>query len=178
MSNLQYVPKMQTREKFLWRRCTREKRVASYRKIRVCLPFQHIENCSTSRSGLIMPTPSKPHELIRKKLAKRTKEQIALTSGVTPKSLLKSPSQRKSERAKQKALKRAGVKPEMDARPTGNDCRNCPKEPCGRNVMTCAERGMLMPCPECGQRTYFRIVVGEKWECCQKCREKANDQET
>jgi hypothetical protein len=104
---------------------------------------------------------------LRKKLHKRARQQIALTSGVTPKELLKSPSQKKSERGRMKELKRAGV---TAAPPIPEDCFGCSKEPCGMKINNCSERAMVHRCLQCGQMWRHRIDPMKVWERCPICR--------
>lgn len=109
----------------------------------------------------------RPDELLRKKLEKRTKEQLALTSGVTPPSLQKTPSQKRSENAKRKAAKKAGAKFVQHHCPC--DCWKCPKEPCGGSVEMCEERSMVHRCKKCGQSVRHRVDETEVWEYCPVC---------
>jgi hypothetical protein len=82
-------------------------------------------------------TSKLPADLARSRLVKRAKQQVALTSGITPKALHKTPSQRRSESGRKKLLKKAGISTEVQV---PGDCFNCPKEPCGKAVDTCEER--------------------------------------
>ena len=118
-------------------------------------------------------TALKPAELARARLAKRTRDHIALINKTTPKSMLKSPSQKKSERAKAKELKRAGVK--IAPAPVPSDCRNCPSDPfCryNRDLSRCPENSMVVRCSKCGQKVRIRLVLGEPWEMCPVCQER------
>lgn len=114
-----------------------------------------------------MPASKLPSDLARARLSKRAQEQVALSNNITPKRLLKSPSQKKSERAKAKELKRAGV---SAVAPVPCDCFNCPKEPCGNTLNDCEERAMVHRCLKCGNKVRHRIVVGSPWELCPICR--------
>ena len=87
-----------------------------------------------------MPS-KKPADLARERLAKRDREQLALVNKIVPKSLQKTPSQRRSEAGRKKYLKRAGVhEPEPP-----QDCVGCEKDLPGKtcNINTCAERAMV-----------------------------------
>lgn len=112
-------------------------------------------------------TAKKPAETLRAKFEKRAREQIALANNITPKRLLKSPSQKKSERGKAKELKRAGV---SAVAPVPCDCYGCPKEPCGKSLNECEERAMAHRCLKCGLKVRHRIVIGNPWEYCPVCR--------
>jgi hypothetical protein len=105
---------------------------------------------------------------LRKKLAKRAKQQIALISGVTPKELLRSPSEKRSIQARKKFAKRGGVK---EAEPP-QDCYGCEKDVVGKtcNLNTCEERAMVHRCLICGQKVRHRIVAGNPWLHCPSCR--------
>ncbi len=92
-------------------------------------------------------TTKKPSELAREYLAKRTRDHIALINKTTPKSMLKSPSQKRSEAGRKKYLKRAGVKAE---RRIMEDCTDCPKNPCGKKILACGEPGTRYECQQCG----------------------------
>lgn len=110
---------------------------------------------------------------LRKKLAKRAKQQIALTSGVTPKELMKSPSQKKSERGRAKELKRAGVKEKHEIEHP-NDCRDCPDElTCAydRDLKRCHKPKLVVKCERCGIMVRIRLVLGQEWKYCPVCRE-------
>jgi len=68
-------------------------------------------------------TTKKPSDLARERLAKRAQEQLALVNKIVPKSLQKTPSQKRSEAGRKKYLKRAGVhEPEPP-----QDCFGCEK---------------------------------------------------
>lgn len=110
---------------------------------------------------------------LRKKFAKRAQEQTALVSGITPKSLLKSPSQKKSERGKAKELKRAGIerKNKTEERTIPSDCRGCADD-CkyNRDLDLCPKQSMVLRCKHCGQKVRFRVIIGLAWEYCPVCR--------
>lgn len=108
---------------------------------------------------------------LRKKFAKRTRQQIALTSGVTPKELLKSPSQKKSERGKMKELKRAGVSASYVKPPY--DCNCCPKEPCGQTMATCGVVGTTLQCSKCGGKYIRRSYPEQVVYLCPFCRSRS-----
>lgn len=107
-------------------------------------------------------------DALRKKLNKRAKQQIALSNGVTPKELQKSPSQKKSERAKMKEMKRSGIK-QVEPDPP-SDCRGCGKD-CkyDQNLNICPERSLVVRCKQCGQKVRIRIINGVGWEFCPVC---------
>lgn len=105
---------------------------------------------------------------LRKKFSKRAQEQTALTSGITPKSLLKSPSEKKSERGRKKLMSRDGYKP--PERPMEYDCRGCYKKPsCELTPMTCTERTMTHRCQKCGQLVTYRFIPNVPWLYCERC---------
>ena len=80
-----------------------------------------------------------PAELLRKKLAKRQEQQVALANNITPKSMVKTPSQTRSERLKKKLSR--GVVSEAAII---NDCFDCPKKPgCAETLVTCPERSVV-----------------------------------
>ena len=113
-------------------------------------------------------TAKKPSELARARIAKRTRDHIALINKTTPKSMLKSPSQRKSEAGRKKYDKRAGVKtPEPP-----QDCYGCEQDVPGKacSINTCSERAMVHRCLKCGLKVRHRIVIGKPWEYCVSCR--------
>lgn len=105
---------------------------------------------------------------LRKKLTKRAKQQVALTSGVVPKELRQSPSEKRSNRARAKFEKRGGIK---EAEPP-QDCFGCEKDVPGKtcNLNTCPERAMVHRCLICGMKVRHRIVVGNPWLHCPSCR--------
>jgi hypothetical protein len=114
-----------------------------------------------------MPS-KKPSDIARERLAKRAQEQLALVNKIVPKSLQKTPSQRRSEAGRKKYLKRAGVhEPEPP-----HDCFGCEKDVPGKtcNLNTCQERAMVHRCLICGMRVRHRIVVGNPWLHCPSCR--------
>lgn len=110
---------------------------------------------------------NKPADIARKRLDKRARQHRALASGVTPKELRKTPSQKRSESARKKYLKKAGI---STAPVVPGDCFGCPKEPCGKTVNTCEERAMVHPCLKCGQKVRHRIDAVKVWERCPVCR--------
>ena len=105
---------------------------------------------------------------LRKRLAKRAKQQIALISGVTPKELLRSPSEKRSIRAREKFARRGGAK---EAEPP-QDCYGCEKDVVGKtcNLNTCEERAMVHRCLICGSRVRHRISATAVWTVCPSCR--------
>lgn len=105
---------------------------------------------------------------LRKKLEKRARQQIALSNGITPKELIKSPSQKKSERMKAKDRKRAGIK-QVEPEPP-SDCRGCEKQ-CQYNsdLNICPERSFVVRCKQCGQKVRIRIINGVGYELCPVC---------
>jgi hypothetical protein len=105
---------------------------------------------------------------LRKKLAKRAKQQIALISVVTPKELLRSPSEKRSIQARKKFAKRGGVK---EAEPP-QDCYGCEKDAPGKtcSLNTCEERAMVHRCLICGSRVRHRISATAVWTVCPSCR--------
>jgi len=115
----------------------------------------------------------KPSELSRLRLEKRAQEQIALSNNITPKRLLKSPSQKKSERAKAKELKRAGVvagsKAASEVEPPC-DCNGCPMEPCGKTLKECDAVAIVARCSKCGERVLRRSNPEQGAYLCVVCR--------
>lgn len=116
-------------------------------------------------------TSAKPADLARKRIAKRASDHVALANKVVPKSMLKSPSQRKSEAGRKKYLKRAGIKTAAGAEIPPSDCRDCTKE-CkyDHDLDICPERSLVLRCRKCGQRVRFRVINGVAWELCPVCR--------
>ena len=111
-------------------------------------------------------TSLKPSERERKRLAKRTEEQLALINKITPKRLLKSPSQKHSE-AGRKRLNRGAVAPQT----IPDDCRGCTQlGKCGKTLNNCEERSMVLRCKKCGTKVRARIIEGVVWETCPVCR--------
>jgi hypothetical protein len=111
-----------------------------------------------------MTSSKLPADLARSRLDKRAQEQVALSNNITPKRLLKSPSQKKSERAKAKELKRAGVANAPEVRPP-EDCRNCPKEPCGSSLSKCGVIAITGRCSKCGGKYLRRSIANEVFVC-------------
>jgi hypothetical protein len=107
---------------------------------------------------------------LRKKLAKRGQDHIALVNKVTPKHLLKTPSQRKSERGKQKELKRAGV--QSVSEPVFFDCHTCPQRPCGKIAQYCTERTIVLRCKGCGCKVRVYQDFEKPWMLCPVCQAK------
>lgn len=117
-----------------------------------------------------MAASKKPSELARDRLNNRTRRTLIKAGkkiGRLTDSEKKPPSQRRSESAKKKDLKRAGVKA-IDAA-TGEDCHNCPKYPCGKTVKSCGERSMVHRCLKCGTKVLHRIDPAVPWEYCPIC---------
>lgn len=92
-------------------------------------------------------------EDLRKKLAARAKRALS-------KAIVASPSERKSERLRKK-LNRG--KP--DIRELPEDCRDCPKEPCGKTINTCGEKMVVDRCRKCGIKARYRFMFGELYLC-------------
>ena len=112
-------------------------------------------------------TTTKPHELHKKKLVKRAQQQIALTSGVTPKALQKTPSQKHSESLRKKLTRGASPEPNYD-----DDCRGCPDKPlCGKLLEKCGQEWKIARCKTCGKKHRYRWIEGEVWMNCTRCRE-------
>jgi len=84
----------------------------------------------------------------------------------------KPPSQKKSEAAKKKALRRAGLKMVTPVA-GGTDCHTCSKQPCGKTPDTCGERAMVHPCLKCGARVRHYIDPNVPWEYCPPCKATA-----
>lgn len=101
-----------------------------------------------------------------KKITNRAKDHIALAHGGNPKSMQKTPSQKRSENMRKKLLR--GGKPEPEPQ---FDCCDCEKEPCGFSLKRCDKASLIGRCVECGQRTRYRLVEGQTWKMCKNCRE-------
>lgn len=117
-----------------------------------------------------MVASKKPADLARDRLNSRTRRvliQAGKKIGKLTDSEKKTPSQRRSEAARKKDAKRAGVKV-IDST-TGEDCHNCPKYPCGKTVKSCGEKSMVHRCLKCGQRVLHRIDPNVPWELCVVC---------
>jgi hypothetical protein len=110
-----------------------------------------------------------PHQVARERLAKRARDHIALVNKVVPKSMQKTPSQKKSEAGRKKFLKRAGLDKEPEP---PQDCYGCEKDVPGKqcNINTCPEKAMVHRCLKCGAKVRHRIVAGIPWEYCPSCR--------
>lgn len=104
---------------------------------------------------------------LRRTLEKRAKEQIALTSGITPASLQKTPSQKRSENIRKKDAKRAGTKFIQTHYPC--DCNRCPNEPCGKTLEECSEKSMVHLCKKCGAKVRHYVNPNAPWEYCPVC---------
>lgn len=115
-------------------------------------------------------TSLKPHQLARKRLAKRTADQISIINKITPKSMLKSPSQKRSERERKKYLKRAGIEREVHTEVIPSDCRGC-TDACrfGNDLNICQKKSLIVRCGKCGQKVRVRVVDGEDWSRCPVC---------
>lgn len=121
------------------------------------------------RSGKLKPKPS---DIARKKLMSRTNRTMILSGvkvGKLPESAKKSPSQRKSESARKKFAKRAGLQNVQNVYPS--DCRDC-DEKCGydRNLEKCYRHSLVLQCDKCGKKVRVRIIPGEDWRLCPSCR--------
>jgi hypothetical protein len=113
-----------------------------------------------------MTTKLSQGELLRKKLAKRQEQQVALANNITPKALAKTPSQSRSERLKKKLSR--GVKTEVAII---NDCFDCPKKSgCAETLVTCPERSVVRRCMQCGSKIRHYATSGKMWERCETCR--------
>ena len=113
-----------------------------------------------------------PSDLARKRLAKRAQQQIALTANITPKELLKTPSQKRSESGRKKFLKRAGQEKVKEV-PMMYDCRECPDEnecPYGKDFHKCDKQADIHRCLKCGQKVTYRWIKDKPFELCLVCR--------
>ncbi len=99
-------------------------------------------------------------EDLRKKLAARAKRALS-------KAIVASPSEKRSERLRKK-LNRG----EPDLRELPEDCRNCPKEPCGKTINTCEEKMVVGRCGKCGIKARYRFIFGEFVYMCPVCRSR------
>jgi hypothetical protein len=106
----------------------------------------------------MMVSAKTPSELLREKLQMRAENADKV---------MKTPSQRKSENARKKAAKRAGVKYIETHYPC--DCWKCPKEPCGSTLEQCKERSMVHRCKQCGAKVRHRVDEIIPWEYCPVC---------
>jgi len=113
-----------------------------------------------------------PSDIARERLAKRARDHISLINKTTPKSMLKSPSQKRSEAGRKKYLKRAGIKDAVGVEVIPSDCRGCTKD-CrfGNDLDICTERSLVLRCKKCGQKVRFRVINGVAWELCPVCQE-------
>ena len=109
-----------------------------------------------------------PHQIARERLAKRAREQVALANGVTPKSMLKTPSQRKSEAGRKRLLKKAGIKTEKQL---VKDCTGCPKDPCGKKILACDAPSTRYQCKQCGVAVIC-YRTEPRPDYCPPCRER------
>lgn len=110
-----------------------------------------------------------------KKLTRRAQESIALANNKVPARLLKSPSQKRSERLDKKYQRRAGLNPGIQT-PPKPDCHTCPKYPCGKTLDAgencCGEGWCIHRCKSCGQKVKYRFDINKPWELCPVCRER------
>lgn len=112
-----------------------------------------------------------PADLARKRLDKRAQEQLSLINKITPKRLLKSPSQKRSEAGRKKELKRGGIKGVCGVEDYPDDCHGCPeKKGCGKLLEMCGKPFAVHKCLGCGIRVRHR-VSGVVWEYCPVCSE-------
>ena len=115
----------------------------------------------------------KPSDLARDRLNARTRKtliQAGKQIGKLTDSQKKTPSQLKSERARKKDLKRAGLeKPSVV--PPVIDCRGCTDSPCAYNgdLTRCHHHSVIHRCKGCGQRVHYRWIEGEPFELCEVC---------
>lgn len=123
-------------------------------------------------TGKLTPKPDDTH---RKQLKKRAADHIALANSVIPKSMRKTPSQLKSERAVKREWKRANAHDDScraAATQIQFDCYTCPKNPCGVDPVACGVIMILERCASCGLPTRHYRDVNAPWVFCQSCREK------
>ena len=118
-----------------------------------------------------MPESLKPDKLRRKLLSRRAEHTHQLVHGFVPESLRKTPSQKKSEYLRKKLNRDA---PNIDVQ-VQEDCRDCPKHPCGESIKSCKERSFTKRCSRCGLLTMYRVIIGGEWKLCKKCRDKQNN---
>jgi hypothetical protein len=98
---------------------------------------------------------------------------VALVNKMVPDRLAKTPSQKRSESAKKRELKRAGKHEEScgaAATVLEYDCYTCSKYPCGALPEQCDEPMLLERCSRCGKPVRHHIDADFKWELCQSCR--------
>jgi hypothetical protein len=119
---------------------------------------------------------------LRKKLAKRGQQQVALTSGITPKELRQSPSTRSAERKKKKYITRAvkeGFSVESLKAPVPSDCRDCVETgKClyNHDLNKCPMQSRIFRCNDCGQKVMVRMILGKVWKYCPICLPKHRDE--
>jgi hypothetical protein len=117
-------------------------------------------------------TSKKPADIAKARLIKRARQHLALVSGITPKTMRKTPSQKHSEAGRKKYLKRAGIKDASGIETVGSDCRGCTKDCRYENDLEiCTERSLVLRCRKCGQKVRFRVINGVAWELCPVCAE-------
>ena len=81
------------------------------------------------------------------------------------KKIVASPSEKKSERLRAK-LNRG----QPDVRELPEDCRECPKYPCGKTLNVCGEKMVVDRCGKCGLKVRYRFIFGEFGYKCPVCR--------
>jgi hypothetical protein len=118
-------------------------------------------------------TTKLPADLARERLTKRDMEQLALVNKITPKSLQKTPSQRRSESGRKKYLKRAGKSGVAGTENVPDDCNHCPEKslPCPKLLEFCGKKHMILRCGKCKQRVRVRVDPEHVWELCPVCSE-------
>ncbi len=102
---------------------------------------------------------------LHKKLQKRAETTRALISGVTPKTMVKSPSEKHSESLRKKLMR--GRKPELEYQ---FDCNGCTECRGGHFLRTCQKPRRIEPCRNCGRLTMYRIDETKTFDQCPQCR--------
>jgi len=94
-----------------------------------------------------------PSETLRKSLEARSKRAMEKKKEA-------SPSERKSASLKKKLARGTPIVELLK-----DDCRDCPKYPCGKNLQDCEEKSVVDRCNQCGLKVRFRFVFGEPYYC-------------
>lgn len=102
---------------------------------------------------------------LRNHLKTRADHAIALTNGMVPKALQKSPSEKHSEALRKKLLR--GVKPEMEYQFECNGCTECRG---GHFLRTCEKARRIEPCKNCGRMTMYRVDETKTFGLCPQCK--------